>query len=223
MVNVYLEHGSKRLFAGALDWPGWCRSGRDAASALQSLVAYAPRYARVLRGTELGFVAPTDASALKVIERLPGSATTDFGSPGARPAADAQPIRVADVERFTALLRACWKSFDAIVKKAKGHELRKGPRGGGRDLAAMVRHVNEGDGAYLSAFGWKPIGPESGKQAEELERIRFGILDGLAASLRGEIPARGPRGGLRWTPRYFVRRVAWHVLDHAWEIEDRLA
>ncbi len=22
--------------------------------------------------------------------------------------------------------------------------------------------------------------------------------------------------------RYFVRRTAWHVLDHLWEIEDRL-
>jgi hypothetical protein len=24
-----------------------------------------------------------------------------------------------------------------------------------------------------------------------------------------------------WSPRYFVRRSAWHALDHAWEIEDR--
>jgi hypothetical protein len=44
----------------------------------------------------------------------------------------------------------------------------------------------------------------------------------LAAGARGELPERGPRGGARWTPRSFVRRVAWHVLDHAWEIEDRL-
>jgi hypothetical protein len=26
----------------------------------------------------------------------------------------------------------------------------------------------------------------------------------------------------RWPPRYVVRRAAWHVLDHAWEIEDRI-
>jgi hypothetical protein len=32
----------------------------------------------------------------------------------------------------------------------------------------------------------------------------------------------GPRGGVHWTPRYFVRRAAWHMLDHAWEIEDRI-
>jgi hypothetical protein len=24
-----------------------------------------------------------------------------------------------------------------------------------------------------------------------------------------------------WTPRYVVRRVAWHTVDHLWEIEDR--
>jgi hypothetical protein len=24
-----------------------------------------------------------------------------------------------------------------------------------------------------------------------------------------------------WTARYFLRRAAWHVLDHVWEIEDK--
>ena len=27
-VETYLEVGAKRVFAGALDWPGWCRSAR---------------------------------------------------------------------------------------------------------------------------------------------------------------------------------------------------
>jgi hypothetical protein len=27
-----------------------------------------------------------------------------------------------------------------------------------------------------------------------------------------------PKG---WPPRYAARRIAWHALDHAWEIEDR--
>jgi hypothetical protein len=30
-----------------------------------------------------------------------------------------------------------------------------------------------------------------------------------------------PIAGRRWPPRYAARRIAWHVLDHAWEIEDR--
>ena len=55
-----------------------------------------------------------------------------------------------------------------------------------------------------------------------MQQMQGAMLEGLISAASGEIPARGPRGGLRWTPRYFVRRVAWHVLDHTWEIEDRV-
>jgi len=54
-VEVALEVGSKRTFATALDWPGWCRSGRDEAGALDALLAYAPRYAAVLGAHVQGF------------------------------------------------------------------------------------------------------------------------------------------------------------------------
>ena len=27
--------------------------------------------------------------------------------------------------------------------------------------------------------------------------------------------------GSSWMPAYFLRRAAWHVLDHAWEIQDK--
>jgi hypothetical protein len=47
------------------------------------------------------------------------------------------------------------------------------------------------------------------------------VLEGLEHAVTDGIPARGPRGGKRWSAPYFVRRAAWHVLDHAWEIEDR--
>jgi len=46
------------------------------------------------------------------------------------------------------------------------------------------------------------------------------LLKALTSAARGEIAAQGPCGGIRWSPRFFVRRIAWHVLDHAWEIED---
>ena len=81
-IDVYLEIGKKRTFAGALDWPGWCRSGRDEASALQALCDYGSRYGRVLHTARLGFQAPADPSAFVVRERLEGNATTDFGAPG---------------------------------------------------------------------------------------------------------------------------------------------
>ena len=54
-IDIYLEIGKKRTFAGAIDWPGWCRSGSDEESALQALFDYGPRYARVLRSSQLGF------------------------------------------------------------------------------------------------------------------------------------------------------------------------
>lgn len=213
---VYVERGAKRTFACAVEWPGWCRSGRDEASALEALLGAAPRYARALGRGRLGFAAPRDASAFDVIARLPGNATTDFGAPDAVPAADERAMSEADLRRTSAILRSCWRAFDAAVTKARGKRLAKGPRGGGRALDAIVRHVVDSETGYLSALGWKaPARPRS------TERMREAVLDGLAASARGEIPARGPRGGDRWKPRYFARRLAWHALDHAWEIEDR--
>jgi len=220
-IDVYLEIGKKRTFAGALDWPGWCRGGRDAGAALQALCDYGPRYARVLDAAGLGFQAPAEAAAFAVVEQLAGDATTDFGTPGLAPSRDARPVNDAELRRFETLLQACWRAFDAAAQAAIGKELRKGPRGGGRDLERMVRHVLDADAAYLARFGCKVKPGEAADPDQELRRTRQAILDALAAAARGEPPGQGPRGGLRWTPRYFVRRVAWHVLDHAWEIEDR--
>jgi hypothetical protein len=224
-IDVYLEIGKKRTFAGAIDWPGWCRSGRDETSALQALFDYGSRYARVLRRTRLGFKAPSDVSAFTLSERLDGNATTDFGAPGIPPSSDAEPVNSAELQRFQKILKACWRAFDANVGAATGKALRTGPRGGGRELEGIIQHILGSDGGYLAQLGWKF---EQGdlddldELATQLNQTRQAILKGLTSSARGEIPARGPRGGVRWSPRYFVRRLAWHVLDHAWEIEDRV-
>jgi hypothetical protein len=213
-MDVYLEVGAKRMFAGALEWPGWCRAARDEGSALEALLAYAPRYAAALKGSRLGFEAPTD---LRVVERLPGDATTDFGAPSAAPNIDAEPMTEADLRRAQALLRACWRAFDAAADAATGKELRKGPRGGGRDLETIVEHVVGADAGYL-----RMIGAKAGAEQEAgPEPMRAAISTALASAVRDGVPP-SPRGGKRWTPRYFVRRSAWHVLDHAWEIEDRI-
>ena len=93
-----------------------------------------------------------------------------------------------------------------------------GPRGGGRKLDDIVQHVLDGEGGYLRRLEYK-----RDKQAETDAKLsRQAMLEALAASARGEVPEEGPRGGKRWPGRYFVRREAWHVLDHAWEIEDRI-
>ena len=220
-IQVYLESGKKRTFAGALDWPGWCRSGRDEASALQALFDYGPRYARVLSAARLGFHAPAEASAFVVAERLEGNPTTDFGAPAVAPPSDARRVDDAELHGLQSLLKACWRSFDAAVRAAGGKELRKGPRGGGRDPEGIVRHVLGADAGYLARLAWKTEKIEKEDLAEELKRTRQAMLNALASAARGELPSHGPRGGEIWSPRYTVRRVAWHVLDHAWEIEDR--
>ena len=52
---VYLELGSKRVFACTLDWPGWCRSGKTEELALEALAAYADRYAEVAKEAGIAF------------------------------------------------------------------------------------------------------------------------------------------------------------------------
>jgi hypothetical protein len=217
---VYLEAGKKRTFAGAIDWPGWCRKGRNEPEALAALLEYGGRYGAILSGTKLGFVAPKELSHLTVVERLPGNATTDFGAPGIPPTADRErSCDSATVRRFEKILEAGWRAFDKTVEAARGKTLTTGPRGGGRSLEAIVSHVLDADAGYLSAVGWKaPKHAEAGQRRTE---IRKAILAALKASADGEIPPKGPRGGDRWTARYFVRRVAWHVMAHVWEIERR--
>jgi hypothetical protein len=158
-----------------------------------------------------------------VKERHKGNSTTDFGAPGTAPAIDAKALDPAGLKRSQRVLEACWKSFDAAVRAAKGKALRTGPRGGGRNVAKMIEHVIGADEAYLSGLGWQFGRDAEGTAAsKQLGALRAAMLEGLRAAVDGKIAPVGPRGGRRWAPRYFVRRVAWHVLDHAWEIEDRL-
>ena len=123
--------------------------------------------------------------------------------------------------RLQALLNAYWQALDAAAKSATGQELRKGPRGGGRDLDKIVDHVNGANHAYLSQLAWQWTKPATDNPYEMLAATRQAIAAALTAAARGEAPTQRPRGGAVWSPRYFVRRVGWHVLDHAWEIEDR--
>jgi hypothetical protein len=221
-IATYLEVGAKRVFAGAVDWPGWCRAGRDDAAALQALFDYGPRYATVVKSARLSFQAPDDPAALKVRERLKGNATTDFGAPDIAPAADRKPFDEAEARRLLAVLRACWRAFDKAAEAAQGRDLRKGPRGGGRDVDAIAAHVLGAEESYLRQIGWKLKSDEAEDYEARAARLRREVERALQAGARGELPERGPRGGKLWTPRYFARRAAWHVLDHAWEIEDRV-
>lgn len=219
-VPVYLESGEKRVFAAALDWPGWARGGRTPDEALAALVASGGRYAAVVRKAAPSFVAPKTVSDLEVVHRLQGGSGTDFGVPGRSPAEDDKPIGVAELDRMANILEASWVAFDAAVKAARGVELRKGPRGGGRDLDKIVGHVAEAEEAYVVQAGARRAVLERGS-GDATARRRAAIVDVFATKAGGK-PLPEPSGvGKPWGARYFVRRTVWHVLDHAWEIEDR--
>lgn len=217
--KVYLEVGKKRVFATAVDWPGWSRGGRDEVSALQSLFDYSPRYASAVKKAG-GFKSPAMRGDLHVIERVPGDASTDYGVPHQPAGGDSLPLSPAELDRLSKLLQACWQAFDVAAKAAASTTLRSGPRGGGRDVLKIHAHILDADAAYLHQLGGRFTSGGRGAVAA-LALVRRAFLETLGARLRGELPTKGPRGGERWSPRYAIRRSAWHSLDHAWEIEDR--
>jgi len=196
--RVYIEQGAKRAFASAADWPGWCRSGKDEKSALEALAAYAPRYEPVARLARVPL--PKDATDFNVIERLTGNATTDFGAPGIPAKDESKPMTAAEARRMVSLLEACWKYLDQVKTKAP-QELRKGPRGGGRDRDKMYEHVLGAELEYGKGIGVRTKTPD-----------RPALLAGF----------RKPKSEGKWPVAYAVRRTAWHALDHAWEMEDRI-
>jgi hypothetical protein len=214
-IAVYLEVAEKKTFACARDWPGWSRSGRTEVDALEALVACGPRYAEVAKRAHVRFRNPTGVDDLEIVERLDGGSGTEFGVPSATPKADEADLDARELERQRKLLEAAWATFDAAAKAATGVELRKGPRGGGRDLPKMTGHVHEAEAAYLHQLGSKP------PKGADMATIRDRELVALSAIARGEEPPDPNKVRRPWTPRYFVRRSAWHALDHAWEIEDR--
>ena len=219
-IGVYLDSGAKKTFAMAIDWPGWGRSGRTRDEALAALVEYGRRYATVAKRAGIPFERPASVSALAVEETVRGNATTDFGAPGVARKSDAEPLKDAELRRLTQLLVASWETFDAAARKAKGVSLRLGPRGGGRTLPKIVDHVMGADEAYLGGLGERSP-KRSGDAAASMDRLRAAFLAALDAVAHGE-PAPNPRNTKKpWSPRYAIRRSAWHAMDHAWEIEDR--
>ena len=205
-IRVGIETTPKKVFASALDWPGWCRAGRTEADALAALAASLERFAPVARAARAG---EPPAGPFEVVQVLPGDATTAFGAPSIVFDADREPVSAADGQRLAALLAAAWAELDRIAASSP-LDLRKGPRGGGRDRDRMLEHVAAAHGGYLRPFGLRLPGSTPDAQ------VREAMLALLC------IPSDGtPPPGAKWPQRYATRRVAWHALDHAWEMQDR--
>jgi hypothetical protein len=216
-LRVVLEVAPKRSFASALDWPGWSRGAKTADEALDALIAYAPRYAKVARRAKVAFRPPATVRGVEVVERLRGGSGTEFGVPSASARAEAEALTPAELKRLTALLRAAWETFDAAAATAKGVSLSLGPRGGGRQVAKMTEHVREAESAYVHQLGSKP--PRG--SAATIDALHDAFLAALRAKAGGEELPDPNKVKRPWGPRYAARRSAWHALDHAWEIEDR--
>lgn len=164
--------------------------------------------------------APPKADDVEVVERVEGGSGTEFGVPGVAARREDQAVTPDEMDRLLALLRGAWTSFDAAADATVGITLATGPRGGGRTLEKMTGHVLDAEVAYLGQLGSRaPARPDDA--ADAMAAVREAFVATLTARVRGEeVP--NPRKTKRpWSPRYAVRRSAWHSLDHAWELEDR--
>jgi hypothetical protein len=212
-VEVGEEAGAKRTFIWVLDWPGWCRAGKTSDLAREAIVAAAPRYAVVAK--QAGLDLPSvDLDGLNVVESVPGGGGTDFGVPSVVTESDRERVTKAQGERLAEIVAAAWEVFDRVAAGAPA-SLRKGPRGGGRDRDKMIDHVIEADHAYAREIGLRLPEPGRAKPAT-VAAEREAVLEVLRRPSDGS-----PIADRKWPPRYAARRIAWHALDHAWEMEDR--
>jgi hypothetical protein len=213
-IAVAIEATPKKAFATAVDWPGWSRSGKTAELALEALATAASRYVPVAELAGETLPAAVRPGAFEVIEEAEGDGGTAFGVPSRIAHADRRPVSASDADRLRRLVAAAWTTFDRVAAHAPA-ELRKGPRGGGRDRDKMIGHVIEADDAYAREIGLR-LKPTPVADRAAIEAVRAAILEVI-----GDPSDGSPIAGRRWTPRYAAARIAWHSLDHAWEMEDR--
>ena len=195
--RVYLEVATKLVFAVSLDWPGWCRRGRDADDALAQFGHYAPRYSAVV-GVDLA------ANNVEVVGTIAGNSTTEFGAPRVQGPWDDTPATDAVRRAHVEVVRQCWSYLDQTIAISP-EKLAKGPRGGGRDRDQIADHVREAERSYASKLGVR-IAPRT-----PWDQQRAAIGERLLSGYDHE----------KWPVDYAIRVIAWHILDHAWEIEDK--
>ncbi len=216
-VRTILERGPKgRKFAAvALDWPGWSRGAKDPDVAVETLEAYRDRYRIIAR--RAGLAAAFDAAGgLDIVEDHVGPGSTDFWAISFAPSSfERELMPPGELDRRLALLQAAWRFFDEVAARVTP-ELRPGPRGGGRDRDRIVRHV---PGAEVGDFA-KRIGvrtpPEMLATPEGVRAHREEYVAAFRERNEGEWKV-----GRNWTLAFLLRHTAYHVLDHAWEMEDR--
>jgi len=120
----------------------------------------------------------------------------------------------ADLERRLDLLRACWAHFDDVAARVSA-ELRPGARGGGRSRDQIIRHTYANEPEQFSRKVEVRTPLDIVLTPDGLATHRQEYLDAIRAYNAEAKPAR------TWPIQFLVRRTAHHVMDHAWELEDR--
>lgn len=216
--QLTLEIGpkGKRVVAVAPNWPGLERGAKTEEQAIEKLRAYIPRYAPVAKLAKLDAEFDT-VRGFDVIERYPGTGSTDFWSISfAFSSFDKQNISRDELERELRLMQACWAFFDQVRSRVS-NEMQKGPKGGGRDRDRIVHHTLAAEQDWASGIG-VPVSGDAILTAEGLQAHRQAYW--LAIRQYHE---QGKMAGKRtkWPLRYLIRHTAFHTLDHAWEMEDK--
>jgi hypothetical protein len=217
VVRTVIQHGpkGKKVAAFAIDWPGWSRGGKTPAQAFETFAAYRDRYRTIARyaGLESEF---DEAGELEIVEDHVGVGSTDFWGISFAPSSFEQaPMTEDELERKLALLEAAWRFFDDVAARVSP-DLEKGPRGGGRTRDEIVRHVVGNEwGDLARKIGVSPPGDVKTPEAIRSHREAF------VAAMR-DYNAQGKMArGRNWTIGLLLRHTAFHVLDHAWEMEDK--
>ena len=214
-LRATLEIGpkGKRVVAVAPDWPGLERGAKTEEAAIERLQSYRSRYARVakLAGMAAEFAAIT---TVDVVERYPGVGSTDFwGISFAFSSIDRQDLSSEELERELTLMQACWAFFDDARARVSA-EMRKGPRGGGRDRDRIAGHTIRAEQDWAAKVG-VPTPQDWALSDESLRAYRDAYRDAIRA-----LHAEGEMART-WPLRYLIRHTAYHTLDHAWEMEDK--
>jgi hypothetical protein len=215
-VRTVLERGPKgnKAVAFALDWPGWSRGAKTPELALEMLESYRDRYRPI--AVAAGRADEFDAAgALDVVEDRVGTGSTDFWGISFSPSGfEHEPMDDSEIDRKIGLLRACWGFFDAVAVRVSP-EMRKGPRGGGRDRDQIVRHtIRTESEEFAKRLGVRV--PEGGALAPKGLRD---YRETYIATMRAYNAGEGKR--MRsWNLPFLIRHSAFHAMDHAWEMED---
>jgi len=218
-VRTVVEHGTKdkRSVAFSLDWPGWSRGAKTAGAALETLEAYRERYRPI--AALAGMAAEFDAAGpLDVVEDRVGTGSTDFWGISYSPSSTEcdDPMDLAQLERGITILHACWAFFDGVAARVSP-EMRKGPRGGGRDRNRIIRHTIRTESEDFAKKVGLRIPEEAALSPDGLRQHRESYIAAMRAYNAGEVAKRMRS----WTLPFLIRHSAYHTLDHAWEMEDK--